>query len=160
MLLFLFRHGEAVPHAGSDADRQLTESGHADNVLVVAKLDEKLEESQASIEQILCSPFKRAQQTAQSVLEKYSDAEVQATKILTPENPAQQVLDYVDSAVADAASVMLVGHNPLLSKLASLLIDGREDSEIHLGTSNILCLEVDVLAPACAKLKYWINPRS
>lgn len=155
MLLFLFRHGEAVPYAGSDADRQLTASGHADNVLVVAKLSEKLEESQASIEQILCSPFKRAQQTAQSVLEKYSDVEMQATKTLTPENPAQQVLDYVDSA-----SVMLVGHNPLLSKLASLLIDGREDSEIHLGTSNILCLEVDVLAPACAKLKYWINPRS
>lgn len=59
-------------------------------------------------------------------------------------------------------SLMLIGHNPLLSDLVGLLIDGHDAGQIgrdrYLGTSNIVCLQLEVIAAGCAELEHWFKP--
>ena len=61
MKLWILRHGEAEPHARSDAQRNLTEHGREQVRQAAAHLIGQ------SIDTILVSPYVRAQQTAEIV---------------------------------------------------------------------------------------------
>lgn len=156
--MFLFRHGEAEPLSSIDADRELTASGEADNKIVVNQLLQR----QTEIEVMLCSPYRRAQQTASGLIAAVPTMRSTETDLLVPDSNLNHLLSHLDrlSAANNISSLILVGHNPLLSDLLTLLVDGGGLGNYHLETSNIVCLNVDVLSPACADIEYRISPRS
>ncbi len=158
MLLYLMRHGEAVASAVTDRDRQLTETGRTNNLATASALSER----KPDISHALCSPYIRAQETAADLGSVIPGLDFQQVEFLTPDTPTNVFFDSVDNycELQQVAALLLVGHNPLLSNALSVLMGGTQDRARHLDTSNLVCLNVEVLAPACAELKYWIRPEA
>jgi phosphohistidine phosphatase len=117
------RHGPAEDHAdsGMDSDRSLTASGR-DRVRGVAKLLLELDEQPL---QVVTSPLVRAVQTAEIValVTKLGDREgnVEVRRELSPGGGGGAGL-VASLATTGSKRVMLVGHEPDLSELASALI--------------------------------------
>lgn len=158
MLITIMRHGEAQFRAASDSSRQLTEQGRKDNLATTsALLSHNPEFSHA-----LHSPYLRAQQTAEDLCTSLGGLASESCEMLTPDVPVTDLLSYLQHFCEErqVSSLLLVGHNPLLSHLLSLLLDGTHSGARHLDTSNLVCLNVDLLAPACAEINYWLRADS
>lgn len=119
MNLILWRHAEAED-AEPDLARKLTPRGRKQAARVAAWLDEHLPKPYA----VISSPAARARQTAQALSERYAvdpriapDADV-AHYIAASEWPL--------GPEAASGTVVLVGHQPTLGRLASLLLSGEE----------------------------------
>lgn len=115
MDLILWRHAEAEP-GEPDLNRRLTAKGVKQAARVAAWLERHLPDSC----RILVSPARRAQQTAQALGRKFKTAPE-----LAPGATVASVL-----AVANWADsrepVLIVGHQPTLGEVASLLLAGQE----------------------------------
>jgi phosphohistidine phosphatase len=115
MDLILWRHAEAEP-GEPDLDRRLTAKGVKQAARVAAWLERHLPDSC----RILVSPARRAQQTAQALGRKFKTVQG-----LAPGAGAASVLtaaNWPDSR----ESVLIVGHQPTLGEVASLLLAGEE----------------------------------
>ncbi|MWV13507.1 phosphohistidine phosphatase SixA [Pseudomonas sp. R-28-1W-6] len=133
MKLWLLRHGEAEPRARSDAERVLTEHGRKEVRHAAKHLRER------PLEQILVSPYRRAQQTAELVREKLG-LQLPLTTLdwLTPDDDPRQVLRRLDEFTAE--ELLIVSHNPLLGALAGLLVHGHLQQPFTLHTASLICL--------------------
>jgi phosphohistidine phosphatase len=124
--LYLLRHGIAFPHGTPDYaedERPLTPEG-IDRMKQVARGLARLE---LNLDRIVTSPLPRALQTAQLAAEAMDRAEaLQTSDILLPGRRAESIASWL--ADQDDAALMLVGHNPALSDLVSLLLVGRVGS--------------------------------
>lgn len=175
MLVYLMRHGEAEPRAAEDSLRCLTQRGSTDNLAMAGKLRDRLaaqfvpenhngdsgadnntgpNAGSGPVQKALVSPYVRARQTAAQLAGVFPGLAFEESPLLLPDNRPEQVLEALQGL--DVDSLMLVGHNPLLSRLAGLLIDG--DAGIGLGTSELICLQTEVLAPACGELRFYLTP--
>lgn len=154
MLICIMRHGDAETYSGeaTDAARELTVAGRAGN----RRVAEQLAQKQALFNQVWVSPFVRAQQTADDVLTHYPANTRECCAALTPESRPQELLENL--AAQDSDSLLLIGHNPLVSRLVALLMDGNTTPERYLGTSELVAIETEVAAPACGVLKYYLAP--
>ena len=152
MILYLWRHGEAENWGASDSARQLTPAGHKHNLTVAAQWARH----EPVVTTALVSPYTRAQQTSIDIQQVFPDLNFQDWALITPDTDPHAVLD----ALADRSddSVLLVSHNPLLSNLANLLVDGAYTDSIILGTSNLICLELPEVAIGCGELRYTLGP--
>ncbi len=121
MEIFLVRHGIAEDIAESDSERRLTPEGVTKTVRVAKGFAKHVPD----IELIFHSPYKRARETAKIFASHYPDAVVKESKGLTPSDRARMALPLL-SELSPGAKVMLVGHEPHLSALASLLMTGSE----------------------------------
>jgi phosphohistidine phosphatase len=152
MLLFLLRHADAVPMAGSDALRALSEKGvaqakQAGRFCLRAGLVPEL---------ILTSPLRRAEQTARLFAE-----EIGAPKIVTvatllacgmdPETALGELLDY-----KELDAVMMVGHEPDLGWLASRLLGANVRGKINIRKASLTLFELDPVRPDSAVLQFSI----
>lgn len=125
MKLYVLRHAEAAPQGSgaSDEARQLTERGKAR----MAEAARGLRRLGLEFDAILTSPFARALQTAAIVAAEYDN------------NPVPQSLPELATGVAAArvvaalaplarhAQVLIVGHEPQLSGVVSLLLTGSSE---------------------------------
>ena len=134
MKLWLLRHGEAQPHAPSDAQRNLTAQGRREVLRSAAHLVGQ------PIQAILASPYVRAQQTAQLVREALGfEPEIRTVPWLTPDTDPLTALAQLDSA----DNLLLVSHQPLVGSLISLLQYGHLRSPQPMGTASLAELEGD-----------------
>jgi phosphohistidine phosphatase len=117
MDLILWRHAEAEP-GEPDLGRRLTAKGVKQAERVGAWLDHHLPETC----RILVSPADRAQQTALALKRKF-----RVVDELAPGASAKAVLDAANWPDAREA-VVIVGHQPTLGEVASLLLSGVESS--------------------------------
>ena len=124
--LWLLRHAEAVPHGSAeDGARQLTERGE-DQSRVAGIAIARME---AAFEAVLFSPKVRARRTAEIASEAWS---AQQRELLAVHPPlaggftAHQALRLLRALSADAR-LLLVGHEPDLSRVAGELTGGRVD---------------------------------
>ncbi len=154
MLVYLFRHGRAQEQAASDAQRELTEEGRAQ----VDSIISQLQQQQPAIDQVLCSPYIRARQTADTLAESLGGVPVSEFSGLLPQTSAPDLLRQL--AELSGTATALVGHNPLLSQLLSLMVDGQIDSGRSLGTANFAAIECEVPAAGCGELMYLLQPES
>jgi phosphohistidine phosphatase len=121
MQLYLLRHAHAVDAAPSDALRKLSNKGRDQ-----AKALGDFLRSRGLIESTVVwhSPLVRARETAEIVIER---AKLKARPMegvgLLPEDNPREILARL--AATPAPGVMLVGHEPFMSGLASLLIAGE-----------------------------------
>lgn len=128
MELILWRHAEAEPGGPDKPDeaRELTEKGRKQ----ARKMGEWLNRNLPGDCRILCSPAVRTVQTAEALGRKFK-----TNRALAPDASAEDILGAVDWPDS-ATPVLVVGHQPTLGHVASLLIAGTEQ-EWHLRKGSI-----------------------
>lgn len=117
MDIILWRHAQAEV-GEPDEGRELTAQGRKQAARMGAWLDRTL----PSGCRILCSPTMRTQQTADALGRKY--------KIVEAIGPGASATDVLAAAgwPSSRHPVMVIGHQPWLGELASLLLAGEEQS--------------------------------
>jgi phosphohistidine phosphatase len=112
MNLILWRHAEAQPGA-DDLARALTQKGFAQ----AAAMGHWLKRHLVPEARIIASPALRAQQTAQALTRNY-----ETSLDIAPDRPIEGLLRA--SGWPDGKTIVLVGHQPALGRLAALLLSG------------------------------------
>jgi phosphohistidine phosphatase len=156
MQLYLLRHGEAEARAQNDPGRELTARGRQEVVQVARQFASR----HIPLQRCLVSPYARAAQTAALFLRESGLEELQAetTPILLPEVRASTVMSYLEGVREQ--EVLLVSHNPLVSELNALLTEG-DISHMHiLGTSELVCIAVDVLGLGMGTSPFRLVPEA
>lgn len=148
MKLIIMRHGEASWAAASDADRALTDDGHREVMATARRLSQQIR-----IDQVLASPYRRAQQTGRIVAEGQG-CSLQTLESLTPDGRPQEVVEQLP----DSGVVLLASHMPLVGRLAGLLCDGVTAGGPGFGTAHALVLEMDFPASGMASAIGWVTP--
>ena len=152
MILWFLRHGASdPPESLPDEARQLTDAGRhelrAAGPLFVAL--------GVRPEVILCSPRERAVETVRILQEAGLEGGLVVDARLAPGAEWGDLL----GALTDhpvAGRVMLVGHEPALSRSAQRLTDARD---IRLGEGGLCCVEFDGLAePGHGTLTLLLDP--
>jgi phosphohistidine phosphatase len=160
MILYILRHGvaeEGPPAGGGDGARRLTPRGR-DKVRAAAAGMRALG---LKFDAILSSPMARAAETAELIAAAYSNA------------PAPETLAALSAGVAPTETVaalkpyerhghvMLVGHEPGLSSVASLLLTGEANNmTLDLKKCGLVALELsEGLGRGGAQLCWMLTPR-
>ena len=140
MEIYILRHGiaEDAPAGQPDSERALTSDGRKKlrSVLRVAA------SAGVAPSLIMSSPYKRALQTAQlaaEILEYQGD--LLRTKTLEPNSAPKAVWDEI-RVHKDEARILLVGHEPLFSRLMAYLL-GSLDLQVDFKKGAIACIELD-----------------
>ena len=109
---------------------------------------------------ILSSPYVRAKDTAQIVGEVFEcKSIVRLTPHLVVAGSPTELVKQLNEEYRGKEQILLVGHEPNLSNLASVLISGREDVFIRLKKSGICRLSVGRLRfGRCATLEWLMGP--
>ena len=152
MLLYLLRHALAQERAESDAARELT----AEGVAQARSVAKKFRQHSPLMDRVLCSPYHRAQQTASYVMPLFPGLDMISEDSLMPGGDVYAVLDAIEDAAVQ--NVLLVGHNPFMSRMLSVLVDGTLESQHYVGNANLYCMSLDVVAAGCGEVLYTLNP--
>jgi phosphohistidine phosphatase len=134
MKLYLVQHAKAASK-DIDPDRSLTEEGLRD----IQKVAAFIKPLALSADYLWHSGKKRAQQTAGILAEVITiNIEPIAREGLAPNDDVKVIENEIMSLKQD---IMIVGHLPFLSKLASLLLTGRDSSNtVAFKNAGIVCL--------------------
>ena len=159
MEIFLLRHGiaEDMSQTGRDEDRRLTDKG-IERLRNCARVFKTLK---VRADTVLASPYLRAQETAKILLEQWSqELPLITTEALVPHAPGTKVLEELSEI--EAESVLLVGHEPHLSRLVSLLISGGTDISVTMKKGSLCKLTSPLGAPpypGTATLEWLLAPK-
>ncbi len=150
MKLYLVQHGEAVEQS-ENPERPLTAAGRAE-VEAVGRL---LRSVQLEIPRIEHSGKARAKETAEILAEAVAATELAIRKDLSPNDPVDIVAKSLRNADTD---LMLVGHLPFMTKLASLLVTGDEYADVvAFQKGAVLCLQRE--DDATWRIAWMVVPR-
>lgn len=161
MLIYLLRHAIAVdrgtPGYERDSDRPLTRKGRKRMRAAAAGMRAMGVEADL----LLTSPYLRARETAAIVAEVLGAERVlEETDALAADREPQGVVEDLRRRPDLPDRVLLVGHEPMLSAIASLLLCGEEGLDMTLKKGGLCCLSVDhVSAGRCARLEWLMGPR-
>ena len=135
MKLYLIQHAKAASKE-MDPERPLTSEGLGD----IQKIATFIEPMNLSVDLLWHSGKTRARQSAEVVAEVVRiKGELASRQGLLPNDDVNPLKDAIIAAGRD---IMIVGHLPFLSKLASLLLTGCETSGIvAFRQGGIVCLE-------------------
>ncbi len=144
MNLYILRHGPAKDQAAwaprSDALRPLTKAGEK-RVKEVAKT---LRDRRISFDVILTSPYERALRTAEIVAKTLGQKrKLVRFSPLAPGRSPQPLIQELASHSTQWEDVLLVGHEPSLGQLISLLVTGRSLSSIELKKAGLAKLRIE-----------------
>jgi phosphohistidine phosphatase len=157
MDIYIVRHGiaeDVAPGGGGDAARALTAEGRQ-KMKKAAKGFAKLE---PKIDRIFASPLVRAKQTAE-ILASALKKQVEELKELAPAHSPSQVCERLMS-IKKSGNVMLVGHEPNCSELASYLLEGSSGISIEFKKGAICWIEVERPNAASGTLRLLLSPSS
>ena len=161
MNLYILRHGIAVergtPGYAKDADRPLTPEGERKLQLIA----EAMQALELNFDRILSSPYLRARQTAEVVAETYdAHKQLDFSDSLVPDGSTQQLVELLNRLRPSPESVLLVGHEPYLSGLVSLLVAGKENFCVVLKKGGLCKLSTESLKHGrCAALDWLLTPK-
>jgi phosphohistidine phosphatase len=161
MNLYILRHGIAAergtPGFSKDSDRPLTPKGERK----LWQAAEAMEALKLSFDVILTSPYLRARQTAEIVAEAFNARKwIETADSLTPGGNPKALIDRINRMKPPPGNVLLVGHEPYLSELISLLVTGGSKMSLVMKKGGLCKLEVERLAHGrCAALEWLLTPR-
>ena len=135
MKLYLIQHAQAASKE-VDPERSLTEDGRRD----IQKVAAFIKPLNLSVDFLWHSGKKRAAQTAGILAEVVQvETETTARDGLAPNDDVAVIKNEIETVQQD---IMLVGHLPFLSKLASLLLTGGESTgAVAFRNAGIVCLD-------------------
>jgi phosphohistidine phosphatase len=135
MFLYLLRHGDAIQNPSLiDSERPLSDLGRH-QAEAVGKF---LHSSKVHLDRILSSPLVRAVETAEITAQILGVRELEQTEYLVPGTRKKQLLDLLNSM--GLKSILLVGHEPHLSKTVSLLLSERDNLALEFKKCSLACL--------------------
>jgi phosphohistidine phosphatase len=158
--LYILRHGIAVepgtPGCENDSERPLIPKGEC-RLRSAAAAMKKME---LSFDLIFSSPFTRAKQTAEIVASELKlKKRIAFFDGLVPGGNAKALIHAVNELKPAPESILLVGHEPYLSRLISLLLSGNTDAAIEMKKGGLCKLEAGELRPGqCARLAWLLTP--
>jgi phosphohistidine phosphatase len=159
MILYVVRHGLAEDAAaGGDEARHLTETGRQRTL----KAAEGMRALGIEFDLILTSPLARAAETAEAIATTYAIGLTPRVlmELATGIAPADAVVALAPHGRND--SVMVVGHEPQLSAMVSILLTGEPDA-MHLRLRKGGCVALELPAnriqPAAAELLWVMTQR-
>lgn len=157
MTLYVLRHGiaENTAPGGDDRARRLTAIGRRRTRQVAGGLHELGVE----FDLLLTSPLVRAAQTAAIVAGVYNGrpAPRELAQLAAGVAPAE-ILTAL-KAFANNKSIMIVGHEPALGRLVSLVLAGSPDAiAISLKKAGCVKLELSAIGPHSATLVWILTP--
>jgi phosphohistidine phosphatase len=160
MDVYLVRHAIADSRDPArwpdDAERPLTAKG----VARFRSAARGLRGIAPEVELVLASPYTRAWQTAEILRDDAGWPVPEPAPALEAVRPARAAVELLQ-AHKDRSSVALVGHEPHLSSLASLLLSGDEHAvsiELKKGGVILLAFGGDP-APETALLRWSVSPK-
>ncbi|MGF1682538.1 phosphohistidine phosphatase SixA [Photobacterium minamisatsumaniensis] len=139
MRIYIMRHGEAHNFAPSDAERPLTPRGEALSSQMALQLSPQLN---GELDTVWVSPYLRAQQTWQSMVEHLPEPKRLVTmEDITPYGDAEDVAAYIKAVVnlERPDTLLVVSHLPLVGYLTAELVAGLQPPMFI--TSSIAAIE-------------------
>ncbi|HLI30618.1 MAG TPA: phosphohistidine phosphatase SixA [Terriglobia bacterium] len=160
--LCLMRHGVAAERADregplEDAKRPLTPEGK----LKLKAIARGLEAIGVEFDWVVTSPLKRAVETGEVVAESIAaEAPRDHCEALAPgSGSAQEVIDFL-SQRRDRTRVLLVGHEPDLSGLASELVGAGRSAQLAFKKGACCLISFDGFpSQSPGQLSWWLTPR-
>lgn len=153
-MIYLIRHASAVPPGGGpDELRPLTESGIREATMAGRALS-KLE---APIARILSSPYLRARETARLISEHMASRPTVELHGRLASGASPTELLAVIRAESRGQSVAVVGHNPEIGILSSLLVAMVPGGTVSFQPGSICCVELDPIKDA-GRLVWFRRP--
>lgn len=160
LYLHLLRHSNAedLPPEGSrgDSDRRLTPDGR----LKARQIGKALERLGLTFDLMVSSPAVRTRQTAELVSEHWkSKPPVEFDEDLRIGGDSFRALQRIVSRGQGDHSVLVIGHEPELSRLASRLLTGGPELKIVFKKGSVCRLAIRrVTEGACASLEWLLSP--
>jgi phosphohistidine phosphatase len=161
MELFLLRHGLAVERGThgfeDDSTRPLTPKGRRQ----MRKIAATMKQLAPDLDLVLSSPLVRARQTAEIVARSLKlEKRLKFSNALAPGGTAAILMRQLQREKPAPAKVLLVGHEPDLSRLVSLFTTGGPYLELDFKKGGLCKLESGKLRPGkCAVLAWLLTPR-
>jgi phosphohistidine phosphatase len=161
MELYILRHGIAAERGSkefpSDSDRPLTPDG----IRKLKRIVRTMRSLDLSFDLILSSPFVRARQTADLVAEGLGlEFVLELSAHMEPGADLQALIADLASRKKNVDRVLLVGHEPMLSSLISLLLSGEDDLDIALKKGGMCKLAIRTISHGrCATLEWLLTPK-
>lgn len=152
MLVYLLRHAIAQDYAATDSARDLT----AEGLEQARSITEKFRQHSPAMDRVLCSPYNRAQQTASAVMTLFPNIVLSTDDSIKPEGDVYGVIDAIEGY--DVQHLLIVSHNPFLSNLLSVMVDGTMESHRYVANAALYCVSMDVVAPGCGEIIYTLEP--
>jgi phosphohistidine phosphatase len=158
MTLYLLRHGIAEDPGPNTPDRarRLTPRGRARMRRAAAGLAVLVD----PVDAIFTSPYPRAAETAALAAAALSKGpKPRETDALAADTSPMEMLRVLRT-LAKGERIVLVGHEPSMSSLASLLLTGSVDGmRIALKKGGCIALVIRTLRPRAAELAWVATPR-
>jgi phosphohistidine phosphatase len=159
MNLYFLRHAKAHPRGPKwrpDSKRPLTKEGEK-KMVEAARGMKKLG---ISFDLILSSPYARALRTAQIVVEVYKVRKLFPSNNLASNADPNDIVSEIIDNFSTLKDVMIVGHEPFLSGLISVLLTGDGALKIDFKKGGLCKLSVEELRfGKCATLNWLLTPR-
>ncbi len=161
MKLYLLRHALAAergtPGFEDDSLRPLTEEGRKK----MERIAGGMKALGLSFDHILTSPYVRAHQTAEIVAATLGLKRCLTTeRLLAADAEPVALLARLDQLEWDSLSVLLVGHEPYLSELGSLLIGANSGDALRMKKGGLCKMDVQQLTPhPHTQLEWLLTPR-
>jgi len=160
MLLLLIRHAQAAEQDEKrypdDTLRPLVPKGRKTQ----RRLCRELRKHKTVPQRVFASPWKRAWQTARIVIDELElpkSARVQCPGLAAPPDVAE--LAQQIGMVAPEETIALVGHEPWMSELASLLLTGKSAGlSIDFAKSGIMGIATEEIAAGRGTLAFYLRP--
>ena len=159
--LYVLRHGIAVERGAGgyrdDSERPLTPDGEKK----VRQLAKALRGLEVEFDVLLTSPFARALRTAQIVAQVFdAKKKLEVCDDLAVGGDPKAVVGQLQRRHKSAETVMLVGHEPYLSDLVSMLLTGHAGLPLNLKKGGLCKLTFTrVRYGRCATLEWLLTPR-
>jgi len=161
MNLYILRHGIAVepgsPGYATDADRPLVPKGKRK----LKEIAKGMDALGLNFDLILSSSYRRASQTAEIIACTFKPRkQVEFSEDLAPGRSPKKVLEQLTHLHPQPEDVLLVGHEPYLSDLISLLISGESGLSITMKKAGLCKLSAERLCfGRCATLEWLMTPK-
>ncbi len=158
MDLYILRHGIAEDRSptGQDRGRALTDEGR-EKTRAASRALRKMD---ITFEAILASPFVRAWQTAEIVVEELGCQKLLRTcEALGCGGQLKEVFLELETLCGKHESALLVGHEPDLSRLISVLLSGAPELAITMKKGGLAKLYLEKAAPGAARLDWLLGPK-
>jgi phosphohistidine phosphatase len=161
MDLFIMRHGIAedlsAPGVSHDAERSLTPEGRSK----LGQIVKAMHGMELSFDAILSSPYLRARQTAELVACSFKKtAKVELCDALVPDATNAQVVEMLRRFKPMPGNLLLVGHEPNLSSLVSLLVGSKRGSCVVFKKGGLCKACVHSLRPQPdASIEWLLTPK-
>jgi phosphohistidine phosphatase len=161
MNIFILRHGIAVERGtqGFDADseRPLTPKGKRQ----LRKSAVAMKKMKLRFDLVLSSPYERARRTAEIVADELKlKKRLKFADLLKFEGDPERLIGEIARLKPKPENLLLVGHEPYLSRLASLLVSGSGDMAMDLKKGGLVKLEAEnIHVGKCAQLVWLLTPK-